>query len=233
MKTPTLDRTISGLYVGYKDINPPYQWYPLALLTWDESEYHFQITQIGFQILEKYPGFWMSFPECKDGSIYRGKYLPMVIQKRMPWGREDDRREIEFFFDSNCKKLDGIASLARNGGLRSGDPFDICPLLRPVNNSNVYQLYFAPDVLVNASEVLRTISIKTNLDCVKEKDGKMSIIHENVKIADCPDYLSHLDFTDVNLKIERNDDKKYLEWRLLIVSYITSTNLYTNKCFRL
>lgn len=233
MKTPTLDRSISGLYVGYKDINPPYQWYPLALLTWDESEYHFQITQIGFQILDKYPGFWMSFPECKDGTIYRGQHLPMVIQKRMPWGREDDRREIEFFFDSNSKKLDGIASLARNGGLRSGDPFDICPLVMPTSDSNIHQLYFSPDVLINSSDILRTISTESTLDCIKEEDGRMSIFYEDIKIANCPDYLNYLNFTDINLKIKRNDDKKYLEWRLLIVSHITSINLYGNKCFEL
>lgn len=232
MKTPTTDETISGLYVGYKDINPPHQWYPLALLTWDESGYHFQITQVGFQLLDKYPGFWMSFPECKDGKVYRGNYLPMVIQKRMPWGREDDRREIEFFFDSSCKQLDGIASLARNGGLRSGDPFDICPMVKPVMGSNVYQLYFSPDVLIHSSETLRTILTETTLSYLEE-DGEMSIFYENAKIANCPDYLSHLDFTDIKLKIKRNDDKKYLEWRLLIVSYITSDNLYANRCFKL
>jgi hypothetical protein len=233
LKTPTLDRTISGLYVGYKDIHPPYQWYPLALLTWDESEYHFQITQIGFQILEKYPGFWMSFPECKNGSIYRGKYLPMVIQKRMPWGRADDRRELEFFFDSDCKKLDGIASLSRNGGLRSGDPFGICPLVKPVIDSNIYQLYFSPKIIQNSSELMKTISIGTTLSHFQESSNSIVILSGESKIAYLHGYFSHLSFTDLSLKVKRNDDKPYLEWRLLIEADLISNNLYGNSCFNL
>jgi hypothetical protein len=233
MKTPTLDRTINGLYIGYKDINPPHQWYPLALLTWDESEYHFQITQIGFQILEKYPGFWMSFPECKNGSIYRGKYLPMVIQKRMPWGREDDKREIEFFFDSNCKQLDGIASLARNGGLRSGDPFDICPLVKPAVDSNIYQLYFSPKIIKDSSELVKTISIGTTLSYCQESNHSIAILNKGSKIAYLHGYFSHLSFSNLSLKVKRNDDEPYLAWRLSIEAELISNNLYRNGCFRL
>ena len=233
MRTPTTDKTISGLYVGYKDINPPHQWYPLALLTWDESEYHFQITQIGFQILDKYPGFWMSFPECKDGTIYRGQYLPMVIQKRMPWGREDDRREIEFFFDSHCKKLDGIASLARNGGLRSGDPFDICPLVMPISDSNIYQLYFSPKIVKDSSEIAKTISVETILNYCQENNNSIAILSNESKIAYLHGYFSNLNFIDLSLKIKRNDNEPYLAWRLLIEAELISNDLYKNSCFNL
>ena len=233
MRTPTTDKTISGLYVGYKDINPPHQWYPLALLTWDESEYHFQITQIGFQILDKYPGFWMSFPECKDGRIYRGQHLPMVIQKRMPWGREDDRREIEFFFNSNCKKLDGIASLARNGGLRSGDPFDICPLVMPISDSNIYQLYFSPKIVKDSSEIAKTISVETILNYCQENNNSIAILSNESKIAYLHGYFSNLNFIDLSLKIKRNDNEPYLAWRLLIEAELISNDLYKNSCFNL
>ena len=233
MKTPTTDETISGLYVGYKDINPPHQWYPLALLTWDESGYHFQITQVGFQLLDKYPGFWMSFPECKDGKVYRGNYLPMVIQKRMPWGREDDQREIEFFFDSSCKQLDGIASLARNGGLRSGDPFDICPMVKPVMGSNIYRLYLSPKVIKGSSELVKTISIGTTLNYSQESSHRIAISSQESKIAYLHGYFSNLNFTDLSLKVKHNDDEPYLAWRLLIEAELISNDLYGNSCFKL
>lgn len=224
------DRSIEGLYIGYKEQDC--SWYPIALFTWDGTDYCVQVTKIGFEILAKCPGLWWSLPkECETQGIYRGKRLPTMIHKRMPWGRNDQKQAF-LFFDLEPERLDGFTFLSRSGGLTSVDPLDIAPKIKPDLN-NLYTIHFSPSILLEASELTRQISVGTTLEHQREKNGSISILKDGIVIAYCHSYFSHLDFTNLNLEVVKNLDKQNLSWRILVKAKITGENLYGGDRFKL
>jgi hypothetical protein len=230
MQAVTTDFTINGLYIGYKDINPPHQWYPLALLTWENSEYCLEITQSGFKILDRYPGYWMAFPpECRTDGVYRGKHLPATIDKRMPSGRNDERENFEFF-NLKHQQLDGIAFLSKSGGRSGIDPFDIYPQIAPDANG-IHTFYFSPGILPESSEFVRQIPIGTQLQYRIEEDGSIAILKDETAIANFHPFFSHLKFTNIDLEVEQNLDKPYLGMRLLLKAKVNGKNLYSSDAF--
>lgn len=222
------DQSVEGLYIGYKERGC--SWYPIALFTWDGTDYCVQVTQIGFEIMATRPGLWWNLPkECETQGIYRGKRLPTMIHKRMPWGRNDQKQGF-LFFDLEPERLDGFTLLSRSGGLTSVDPLDIAPKIKS-NSNSLSIIHFSPTILLEASEFTRQISVGTVLEYRKEKDESISIIKDETVIAYCHSYFSCLDFTNLNLEVVKNLDKKNLSWRILVKAEITGEDLYRGDRF--
>lgn len=116
---------LTTLFLAWRG-EPSLRWWPIGRLTYDGSEYAFAYTK-GAQAAASEAGFrpLLSFPDLSE--VYLSKELfPMFANRVLQKGRPDYPNFVDWL-DLDGGEADSLALLARSGGRKETDMFEVFP----------------------------------------------------------------------------------------------------------
>ena len=155
--------------------------------------------------------------------------LPFALNRRIPKVRPDYERDARTLnLPYPIPNL--FEYVGRTGGLFSGDPFSICPIVEP-NDDGSYSYEsllwkFDPEVRKSLTPTSQLKAIVTN--------GKPLITTTDERVLGelLPNFI-HLGNTIFNVKLIEIGEKHYFGGGDILVSFDTSLNLYITPSFAL
>lgn len=114
---------MSTLYLAWRQ--PDHRWWPVGRLSHDGSEYAFAYTKGAYSASRE--GFrpLASFPDLED--VYVSKELFPLFGNRLPPLSRPDYGDFVEWLDLGSEEKDPMAMLARSGGQRETDMFEVFP----------------------------------------------------------------------------------------------------------
>ena len=118
---------MTTLYLAWRQ--PDKRWWPVGRLSHDGSEYVFVYTKGAVSAAEG--GFrpLMSFPDLDE--VYASKQLFPLFGNRLPPKSRPDYQDFVEWLDLGPGEPDAMGMLARSGGRRETDMFEVFPLPEP------------------------------------------------------------------------------------------------------
>ena len=216
-------QTITGVYLGWIPPNESV-WEPLYRTMRTTSGYQNTPTKWYAPRLAQYPGLEMALD-------FIGSPLdpPYMLSRRMPLVRPDYERDAQLL-GLSYPIPDLFEYIGRTGGLFSGDPFTICPIVEP-NDDGTYTYEtllwkFEPavrDHLTSSSELKTIIS-----------DGKSLIVTpDNQILGELFPYFKVLKDAMFNVKLVKIGGKHYFGGGSVLISFDTLVNIYRTDNFNL
>jgi hypothetical protein len=115
---------MSTLYLAWKQ--PDHRWWPVGRLSREESDYVFTYTrgarsaeEVGFRPLSSFPDF---------EQVYVSKQLFPMFRNRLPPQSRPDYEDFIEWLDLERGEVDPLVVLARSGGERETDMFEVFPI---------------------------------------------------------------------------------------------------------
>ena len=206
------------------------KWYPIGQLTFDGEVYRFFYIK-GAETAKTESNFQeiVSFPDLRE--IYESTELfPMFANRVMPSSRPEYKQTIEWLaLPENT--LDPLAFIARSGGTKVNDRFEMFCYPEPDENKN-YSLHFFAHGLrhltrcsideISSLEQNEMIYIAQDFQNPHDKNAlQLHTLNHHI-VGYCPNYLLD-DINEVirskelcNVQVERvNDSNSPLQFRLL------------------
>jgi len=140
---------VSTLFLAWQDPTSR-NWFPIGRLTFEHGVYQFAYThgariaqeQVGFQLLR-------SFPSLNE--VYESDELFPLFANRFPSRSRVDYEQFVEWLNMPLDRDDPVALLARSGGRRATDTFEVFP--RPERTGDgVYHIHFFAHGLRHLSE---------------------------------------------------------------------------------
>lgn len=206
-------------------------WFPIGKLTHEEGMYHFDYLQGALIAQEKasFQPIW-SFPDLAHH--YTSPELFPLFANRLLRPSRPDYKDFVQWLNIPAHQDDPIALLARSGGQRKTDSFEVFPCPERDRNGNYHIHFFAHGLRYFPSEAqqyVQSLSVGTQLlvthDVQNEYDSRALILRtEDLHfVGYCPRYLTQ-DFFElickfpqqVNITVERvNPPPTPIQFRLL------------------
>lgn len=191
---------IAALYKGCKTNElpnfPSPIWLPIYRLSWDDDGYFYYSYTKGFKDnYEQLKGHIIN-PDCGFNKLWITKHLDTRISTRIP-RRADSMKNYDLLGVGDLKG-DYIAYLARSGGKRVGDNYDIFPEVKSDANG-YYNFYFPVEGLGSkvkqkdekVQKIADTVGKSESLVLNLQKEQSY-IFCQDVEIGHCPEYIHHL-----------------------------------------
>ena len=190
---------ITALYLGCKTNDlpdfPRPIWLPIYRMSWDDEGYFYYSYTKGFeQHHEQLKGHIIN-PIGGFSQLWKTKHLDTRFGTRIP-RRHDSMSEYDWLGIGDAKG-DYIACLARSGGRRFGDNYDIFPEVQPDFHGD-YNFYFAVLGLIDsikqsddAKTVFETLETGASLE-LKVGEEHSYIIGRGLELGHCPEYINRL-----------------------------------------
>ena len=206
---------VTALYLGCKTNDlpdfPEPVWLPIYRMSWDDEGYFYYSYTKGFeQHHEELKGHIIN-PDCGFNQLWITKHIDTIFSTRIP-RRADSMNNYDLLGVGDLKG-DYIAYLARSGGKRIGDNYDIFPEVQ-CDRFGYYSFYFLIVELGNKVKqnqeqvklIADTIETAESLELKIEQEHSY-IFSRGVELGSCPEYIHHLIKSDVyhhhRIKIER------------------------------
>ncbi len=207
------------------------RWFPIGRLDFDGSEYHFVYTH-GVKVAQEKAGFTTlhSFPDI-DRVYSSPELFPMFSNRLMRRSRPDYKDYIKWL-NIPQDKDDPIAILARSGGSKATDTFELFPC--PESNENgcyhihffVHGIRYMPECSIQQITRLKTDDRLYLMHDIQNQYDKKALLlrtEDRHNIGYCPRFLAEDIFESlkqdphlVEVKIERiNPAPTPLQFRLL------------------
>jgi hypothetical protein len=216
-------KPVIGVYVGW---TPPHgeTWEPLYRTMRCPGGYQSDRTVLYDQTLDRYPGLE------EVTSFYPDSLrLPFALKRRTPLIRPDYERDAKTL-NLPYPIPDLFEYIGRTGGLFSGDPFVICPIVEP-NNDNNYSYEsllrkFEPEVRdsLNEDSPLKVI--------LHNRKALITTMDDRVLGEMMPNFGA-LGEALFNIRIVRIGEKHYFGGGSVLIAFDTPVNLYSAPAFAL
>lgn len=191
---------IAALYLGCKTNELPDEaspiWLPIYRMSWDDEGYFYYSYTKGFkQYHEQLKGHIIN-PDCGFNQLWTTKHLDTRLGTRIP--RRADSMQLYELLGIGDAEGDYIAYLARSGGKRVGDNYDIFPEVQ-CDRDGYYSFNFLIVELGNKVKqnqkqvkfIADTIEVAEPLE-LKIKPKHSYIFGRGVELGYCPEYIHHL-----------------------------------------
>lgn len=191
---------ITALYLGCKTNNttgsPPPIWLPIYRFSWDDNGYFYYSYTKGFQ--DHYSRFigHIINPDCGFHQTWITKRLDTRISTRIP-RRADSLSNYNLLGIAGLKG-DYIAYLARSGGRRVGDNYDIFPEVQR-DEEGYYNFYFSVAGLGKEIEAnwqwvedIKETPHKLEHFVLKHEPERSLIFYRESIVGNAPEYIHHL-----------------------------------------
>jgi hypothetical protein len=216
-------KPVMGVYLGWI---PPKskKWEPMYRTMRAAGGYQSERTQLYAQTIERYPGLELSLKFHPNPLK-----LPFALERRIPLVREDYEwysRLLNLHYPS----MDLFEFVGRTGGLFSGDPFSICPIVEP-NEDGIYT-YESLLWEVN-KEVRDSLSETTQLEAIARYNEPTLVTADGRLLGELSPHFSCLENEIKNLKIVRISEAHYFIGCLTLISFDTPVNAYATSEFAL
>ena len=190
---------ITALYLGCKTNDlpnfPKPIWLPIYRMSWDLEGYFYYSYTKGFSKHHEQLKGHIINPIGGFSQLWKTKHLDTRFSTRIP-RRADSMSEYDWLGIGDAKG-DYIAILARSGGRRFGDNYDIFPEVQCDLHGH-YNFYFAVLGLVDsikqsddAETVFETLETGEFLE-LKVGDEHSYVIGRGLKLGHCPEYINRL-----------------------------------------
>jgi hypothetical protein len=216
-------KPVTGVYLGWI---PPHGkfWEPLYRTIRCPGGYKSERTRLYAEEVKRYPGL----KEPLD--FYPNPLeLPFALLTRTPLVRPDYERDASTL-NLPYPNLDIFEYIGRTGGLFSGDPFTVCPIVEP-NDDGSFSFEsllwkFDPEVRDSLNE---TSQLK-----VIVRTGEPPIVSSNDRVlGELLPNFALLEDTIFNVRLVRIGQKHYFGGGEILISFDTSLNLYQTPNFGL
>lgn len=222
-KIKTFMKPIIGVYLGWI---PPHSdtWEPLYRTIRVPGGYQSDRTVIYAPTIARYPGLRRPlnfYPDPLD--------LPFSLSKRLPKVRPDYERDAKTL-NLQYPNLDLFEYIGRTGGLFSGDPFTVFPIVEP----NADGSYSYDSLLWKwEPEVRDSLSDRSLLEVVI-RDGRPLIVTEGGSVlGELLPNFARLGDTISPVKFVRIGEKHYFGGGEILISFDSSINVYATPDFAL
>jgi hypothetical protein len=224
-------KPIIGVYLGWI---PPHSklWEPLYRTIRCERGYHSERTRLYAPTIERYPGL-------KEPLDFRADPLdlPYALRKRTPLVRPDYEWCAKFL-NLPYPNLDIFEYIGRSGGLMSGDPFSIFPIVEPNDDGNyTYETLLGeldPKVRDELSErsQMNTIASSRNVGSTELEESIVVTVHNRVLGKLLPPF-ARLGDKISKIQITKISEQHYFLGRQILMSLETTVNLSESSIFEL
>jgi hypothetical protein len=208
-------KTVIGVYLGWI---PPHgkEWEPLYRTIRCEGGYQSDRTQIYTEAVARYPGL----KEPLDFHPNPLK-LPFALDTRIPLNRPDYKYSAKLL-DLPYPNLDIFEYIGRSGGLMSGDPFSICPIVAP----NPDGKYTYESLLWKFDPQVRDLLDETtNLKAISSSNESTILTADDRVLGELLPHFTHLGDAISNIKVVRIAEQHYFLGRQVLISLDTPVNL--------
>lgn len=206
---------ITALYLGCKTNNcpdlPKPIWLPIYRMSWDDEGYFYYSYTQGFsKHRDRLKGHIIN-PDCGFNQLWKTKHLDTRFSTRIP--RRADSMKIYDLLGLGEHKGDYIAYLARSGGKRIGDNYDIFPEVQ-CDEDGEYNFNFMIAELGNKVKrnnhevklIADTIEATEPIELIIEPEHSY-LVARGVELGYCPEYIHKLLSCDIyrqhQIKIEQ------------------------------
>lgn len=208
-------KPINGVYVGWI---PPHShlWEPLYRTVRCGRGYESQRTKAYAPAIKQYPGLETALKFKADLSD-----LPYALNKRTPKVRDDYERNARLLRLS-YPNLDLFEFIGRAGGLFSGDPFTVCPIVNPNDDGSYTYEFILSGVDPNVRE---KIDDQTQLKPIVQADRLTLLTADSQPLGTFSPHFTHLGSEIFNLNIVRIGRPEHVTGNQTVVSFDTMVNL--------
>ena len=206
---------ITALYLGCKTNDlpgfPKPIWLPIYRLSWDDEGYFYYSYTKGFEHHQEQLKGHIINPDGGFARLWKTKHLDTRFSTRIP--RRAETMKIYDLLGLGNVKGDYIAYLARSGGQRIGDNYDIFPEVQ-CDRHGFYRFNFLIVDLGNKVKqkqstvqlIADTIEVTEPLE-LKIDSEHSYIFGRGVELGRCPEYIHRLLKSDIycqhQIKIEQ------------------------------
>jgi hypothetical protein len=215
-------KPVIGVYLGWI---PPEgkQWEPMYRTIRCPGGYQSERTQLCAPTIDRYPGLEdvLSFyPNPLE--------LPFALERRIPLVRADYERDARLL-DLPYPNLDVFEYIGRTGGLFSGDPFSICPIVESnEDGSHTYE-----SGLWNIDKEVRdSLNENARLKAIARHNEPTIVTVDDRPLGELSPHFTGLGNAIFNLGVAKVAED-YIRGGQVLISFDTSVNLYAASEFAL
>ncbi|PSB48820.1 hypothetical protein C7B77_23705 [Chamaesiphon polymorphus CCALA 037] len=180
-------------------------WVPARKLIWDESGYRSGNVKGAIQAIINSSIFHNYFSLSPLDRIDVTREIPGDFSRRMPLDRPEEMPQHLPHLGLSADLLDPIAYVARSGGYKQTDSFDVFPEIDP-DSDGCYYFYFGLRELHLLPELKSTLSTLKSGDKIAVRGKEAIHIATNLTLGLLPGYIVAMDNENsglLNLAIER------------------------------
>jgi hypothetical protein len=216
-------KPIIGVYLGWI---PPHSnsWEPLYRTIRCERGYKSERTRLYAPTIERYPG--LKEPIDLSPEPFN---LPPALKTRTPKVRPDYERNARLL-NLPYPNLDLFEFIGRAGGLFSGDPFSVCPIVEP-NDDGSYTYEFT--LWKVDKEVRDSPNENGRLKAITRTNEPTLLTVDDRPLGEFSPHFTSIGNEILNLRIVKIGRPEILTGNQVVVSFDTPINLYANPAFAL
>jgi hypothetical protein len=207
---------ITGLFMGCQ-VNENL-WMPVRKLIWDETGYRSGNLYGAITAMDNDPACRNYFSLSPLDRVKVSREIPGDYSRRMPLDRPEEMPQHLPNLGLSADSLDPIAYVARSGGYKQADGFDVFPEIEPDPNG-CYRFYFGLRELHLLTDLRATLNQLQPGNEVAVKGNKAIYVATNLDLGFLPGYIVALNEEHpelVKLAIERvNPDAIYTHHKVL------------------
>ena len=197
VQSPRADR-LTALYLGCmtNDLSGSTKpiWLPIYRLSWDDEGYFYYSYTRGFKDNYEQLRNRIINPDCGFNQLWKTKHLDTRFSTRYP-RRASSMKKYDWLGIGNLKG-DYLAYLARSGGTRVRDSYDIFPEVQ-AGADGFHSFHFYVTNTRNRTEGEDNLVSLESVLTLRSIDSKSYIFHGNTKVGECPEYIHYLLDCDV------------------------------------
>lgn len=186
----SIPQEITGLFMGcYINEN---LWVPVRKLIWDENIYRSGNLYGAISAMEQDPACRNYFSLSPLDRIKVTREIPGDFSRRMPLDRPEEMPQHLPNLGLSATLLDPIAYVARSGGYKQTDRFDVFPEIEP-DSDGCYRFYFGLRELDLLPDLATTLSRLQPGDELAVKGSKTIHLATNIILGLLPGYIVAMD----------------------------------------
>ena len=216
-------QAISGVYLGWTPPNES-RWEPLFRTTRVAGGYQSDPTKWYAPRLAQYPGLELALSFNANPLE-----LPYILSRRTPLNRPDYERNARSL-GLPYPNLDLFEYIGRTGGLFSGDPFSVCPIVKP-NHNGKYSYECGLEKVNN--EVAKYLRATTELKTISAVGVPAIITADGRTLGRMLPHFEPLKNGISNVQLINIGEKHQFGGGHIIVSFDANINLYAYPQFDL
>ena len=197
VQSPRADR-LTALYLGCmtNDLSDSTQpvWLPIYRMSWDSSGYFYYSYTRGFKDNYEQLRNRIINPDCGFNQLWKTKHLDTRFGTRYP-RRASSMKKYDWLGIGNLKG-DYLAYLARSGGKRVRDSYDIFPEVQAIADG-YYSFHFCVTNQDNFIEGGDNLISPSSVLTLESEESNSYIFHGKIKVGECPKYIHYLLDCDV------------------------------------